>query len=245
MNGPQANEPTQLVERNPSASSAIEPVTVDVTDELRWFVEGPPPTEIVKWFTANGSKGLIESRTDTYRLGDGDDTGVKQRFGHKLELKTRLAARDGVALDADLVGQLETWQRWSPAGERVERVPGETWVAVDKFIIKRRFDTTGREVVLSEANRAMVGAGCDVEIAAVEVYCRPAWSLAFAAFGPPNSRERCIFPAWRALAPDRPTSLSLVHGAESCSYPEWLAGLAAGSPTPTRPSREPAASVGR
>ncbi len=206
-------------------------VTVDRTSEVRWFFEGRPPAQVLNWFIA-GTGGLVEERSDTYRLDGQVDVGVKRRDGSTLELKLR--ARPPVPFVADhrLVGRLEQWERWSPADGRI--CPGDqvAWVDVDKKVIKRRFGRDGREVALTDATRAMTGQGCDVEIAAVSTDDRTAWTFAFAAFGESDGRPGDLLrAAWAALvSPAPPPDRLLLSSEHSYGYPEWLSRFVCPSP---------------
>ena len=199
------------------------PVSIDDTTEIRWFNNGPLPDDIGTWFTSHGLPGLVEQRTDTYRLDHRCDTGIKRRFGRMLELKTRLGDQATLALDSKLTGRLETWRRWSPADSQIRLSPDEVWVDVHKTIVKRRFDGDGNEAPMTEAAYASIGVACDVEVAAIEVLGQKAWSLALAAIGPDTSRQDSILTTWAALGPNRPACLgSDLHLRDSCGYPEWL-----------------------
>ena len=51
-----------------------------------------------------------------------------------------------------------------------------------------------------------------------------AWTVAFAAFGPPATRRNALLASWQTLAPGapRPGSFGLRTG-QAMSYPQWLA----------------------
>lgn len=203
-------------------------VAVDLTTEIRWFFDGPPPVELLAWFTGSGS-GLIEDRCDTYRLDGQVDTGVKRRSRATLELKRRLGPPEPFAT-VGLAGQLEVWKRWSPAAGLVQLTDSTLWADVDKTVIKRRFDATGQEVALSERSRPMTGDGCDAEIATISVNAERAWTFALAAFGNAERHRHLLVSTWNALAVGRPEVLALgLLSHRSCGYPEWLARF---SPAP-------------
>ena len=230
MDRPEETATTASRRREPRHHERL--VTIDATSELRWFVEGPLPVDVVEWFTGSGLEGLIEHRVDTYRLDGRDDLGVKRRSGRTLELKRRRSEQQLVQLDTDLAGWLESWQRWSPADARLSLTERDVWLDVEKLIVKRRFDATGVEQPLSASTRAMTGIGCDVEIAAVERRGRPSWTLAFAAFGPPSTRSSSIHACWAALAPGRPDEVASLRLEDSYGYPAWLVPEGAGASVP-------------
>jgi hypothetical protein len=207
-----------------------EVVTITDTTELRWFAEGPLPASVSSWFTHDRTRGFVEQRTDTYRLDGRLDTGVKRRFGEKLELKVRRSIGDRLALGPGLAGRLEVWRRWSPAECLVIGTRNVPWADVHKTVVKRRFSIHGDEVELSADNRAVTGAGCDVEIAAVTVDEIEAWTFAFAAFGSVEGRRDALVAAMRTIVGGGgvPEQLGPFFGC-STGYPEWLALVASRS----------------
>lgn len=202
----------------------VEPnVMVDVTTEVRWFLNGDLPPEVERWFTSTDIECLIEDRCDTYQLGGRPDVGVKRRFQDKLELKVRFDGPHEVALGGGFVGQLERWKRWSPADDQAVADDGGMWLDADKSIIKARFDADGMRVPLNERSRDMTGSGCDLEIATVELGGWRYWTLAFAAFGPSDHHVDYITEAWRIQLADAPWPLLAPLTTEtSFGYPEWL-----------------------
>lgn len=200
-----------------SPRSPVETPSVLDTIELRWFMPGPLPSDVRRWFT--GSTGVDEDRCDTYLLDGRVDTGIKRRFRQTLELKVRLSVAERIELADGVAGSLEVWRRWSPAVGLVEdRVDGR-WVDVHKSIVKRRFSVDGTEIAFSPNP---TGTGCDVEVAAVSVDKIQGWTFAFAAFGPPVTRREALAAAWQALMTDAPDAAPLGLG-RAMGYPEWLA----------------------
>lgn len=208
-----------------AGSTPLAVTAIDVTTELRWFFDGALPPEVLSWFTGAGSRGFHESRCDSYRDNGLIDIGVKRRCGTTLELKERLCLPELVVLDG-VGGQLETWQRWSPADDRVELAAGTVWVEVDKTVIKRRFDINGSELTLSEETRGLSGQGCDAEIVEVVIGGSPGWSIAFAGFGPRDRRRDSVFTAWHELMSEGTLPADIDFGRSvPYGYPEWLAGV--------------------
>ena len=205
---------------NPIPPASGPHVAVLDTTELRWFADGPLPDQIESWFTRSGSRGMVEDRCDTYRRDRRLDTGVKHRFRETLELKERQSVEDPLVLEPGLAGPLEAWRRWSPADHLVDADPLAPVTDVCKRIIKRRFSVFGDEIVTGPP----IGAGCDVEVAAITVDGVEAWTFAFAAYGPAATRRDSVIACWQALATGAPPpevlGQSLNH---SCGYPEWLA----------------------
>lgn len=200
--------------------------TVDLTTEVRWFFEGQVPAGVLTWFTNNGTTGLVEERCDVYRVDEQPDVGIKRRDGATLELKLRVRPPEPLEIGRNVDGQVESWQRWSPAGGRVDLGHHTTWAEVDKTIIKRRFALNGDEIPLSVETRAMSHQGCDAEIVTISIDGVTAWSFAFAAFGPLDHHHRCLAAAWEALATDQPWPPQLrLQRQNSKGYPAWLTGV--------------------
>lgn len=227
FNDPPATRGTRPVAPAPartiSRDTRLLDIRSDLTSELRWFVDGPIPPEVTAWFTAGGTVGFVEPRCDRYRVDGLGDVGVKRRSGTMLELKRRLGSAQRIEIEPGFDAWLEIWQRWSPADQLVTLDCGTRWVDVDKRIVKRRFDVDGREIELTDENRAMDGVGCDAEIVAVDVDGRRAWGLAFAAFGRLEHHDDLVRAAWASVmnASTRPRELDL-RNALTCGYPAWL-----------------------
>ena len=210
-----AQVPVLLQPRIPDAPSVLD------TTELRWFVPGPVPTDIARWFT--GSTRIPNERCDTYLLDGRSDVGVKRRFRETLELKVRESVDGPIQLGDGLVGPLEVWRKWSPAEDLVEVGSDGRWIDVCKSIVKRRFSIDGTEVAFTSGEQA-TGAGCDVEIAEVTVGAAQWWTFAFAAFGPSATRHTALVASWQGLlaVTDGP-ELFARHTGRAMGYPEWLA----------------------
>ena len=84
----------------------------------------------------SGTAGVVEDRCDVYRIEEQPrvDVGVKRRDGATLELKLRVRGTGaGRRWGAIWTAWTESWQRWSPAGGRVESQATKlAWAEVDK-----------------------------------------------------------------------------------------------------------------
>lgn len=227
--GPSARFATLGARLCPACPSTI----MLVTSELRWFAPGPVPSDVRSWFTDDGARGSCEERRDLYRLDGTADVGVKLRGHEILELKRRRSAVEGSPVRGAPRGWFEVWHKWSPADELVAAATDASWVDVHKRIIRRRFSMDGTEVELSDAERSMAGAGCDVEIVAIGVGALEAWSYALAAYGPQRSRRTSIESAWRAIGVGSAVGRVAAGTGISCGYPEWLRQCTSEIPTGT------------
>ena len=193
------------------------------TTELRWFADGPLPSEVLDWLTDRGSAGALEHRADTYRVDDRADVGVKHRSLRTLELKQRLAVRDILELEPGLAGPIEEWRRWSPAGDRVTVGTDDIWLEVRKRTYKRRFIGDATETRWTSDIPIGVVSGCDVEVTSLTIGEVESWTFALAAFGPAERRVDALVMGWNAIrGPELPDGF-IEQLRLSCGYPEWLA----------------------
>jgi len=192
------------------------------TTELRWFVEGPLPSDLQSWFTSAGASGVVEQRCDVYRIDDRHDVGVKLRSRETLEVKIRRSRGPRLTLDNGPHGVLEVWRKWTFGEQLTRRQEHQPSVEVAKSIVKRRFSTAGHEIALPGDAYATTEAVCDVEVARVVVGEIEAWTFAFAACGPASTHASSIVASWRSLCSSgqHPDELSVLRG--SIGYSEWL-----------------------
>lgn len=155
---------TPVVDDDPQRAAVTAPgegrATVVETTELRWFATGGLPIEVTSWFTRNGTVGVPEDRTDTYRIGGRSDVGLKRRSGEMLELKIRQSVGQRLELGTGLAGRVETWRKWSPAPSVHDNDVSLPWIDVRKRIIKRLFSLRGEETTFSPQAVARLPAGC-------------------------------------------------------------------------------------
>lgn len=207
---------------NPNQPATGPDLAVLDTTELRWFADGPLPSDAESWFTRSGTLGMVEDRCDTYRIDGRRDTGVKRRFRETLERKVRQSIDGTLTLAPGLAGPLEAWRRWSPADHLAECEEHAPSGDVFKRVIKRRFSVFGDEIVTGPP----IGSGCDAEVAAITVGDVQAWTFAFAAYGPPETRRSSVLACWQALVTDPPPEVFGRSFSRSCGYPEWLDSVA-------------------
>jgi hypothetical protein len=176
-------------------------ITRLATVEARWFGDGPVPAALVDWFEAPGDVRHEEARTDRYvRLPGVEAVGVKQRAG-RFEIKARRAGPTARVVWAGRTAPLERWLKWSapPAALGDDAVPP---MDVDK---RRRL-------------RALPGV--QVELAALEVAGRAAWTFGLEGAGAADV-EAVLASAWAAAAPV--PAIAVAGG-----YPAWLDRLVDG-----------------
>lgn len=216
-----------MVPGGPSSIPLPDPVRVITdTDEMRWFLPGRLPVDVLTWFSRRGGRGAVEERTDTYRLDGAMDSGLKLRSGKVLELKVRQAIADEpLALGDRVGGRLESWRRWSPADGLVEFEPTDEWGDVTKTIVKRRFLGDGVELNV-EPDLPRTGF-CDMELAALGFGGARWWSLALAAYGPTEARRDLVRRTWEVVTSVAPFPKAFIAALdEPRGYPAWLATAA-------------------
>ncbi len=187
------------------------------TLELRWFVPGMLPEELVDWFSGDGTMGVVEHRVDTYWHVDRDDLGLKRRDRGVWEMKL---LRDWhiEALPTGRTARVEQWSKWMPA-QGGAKAPG-AHVEIDKTIITRTFGPEG-EVAAGPVDGSLPRT--EVELAAILADDEPWWTLAFEASGPEALR-----PTGLASAVDTmfsPRLSDLVDDVWNLGYPAWLIAI--------------------
>lgn len=193
-----------------------------VTREVRWFHDGPLPTDVVRWFTMDGTKGFYENRTDRYDLVSAHrGIGVKYRGHESFDMKYRVSIEESPILLAGFRGRIEDWVKVTHPVDAVERV--EQPVAVAKQIITRRHHLPGR---FDGAD-----AGCDLELVEIQVSGALAWSFCVETFGSAEDRIVAFAHGVERLFEETPLPQGMVlTSAVSCSYPEWISATARALP---------------
>lgn len=197
-----------------------EPPGPVLTREVRWFMSGPLPEEVVAWFTNGHARSESEVRIDEYdseaiRQG----VGVKRRNGEALDAKYRIVHEQNVDLAPGIVGCVEEWLKVSgPRNDIPFPAEGES-IVVSKEIISKKFDIVVRDGVAS---------GCDVELAELTVGAEKAWSLCFETYGDPALRFEALNEGIKRVLRGPLPELLTLEGGSSCGYPAWLSVALAG-----------------
>ena len=179
------------------------------TAEVRWFVPGPLPDAVRRWFRVLGEPVEPQSRADRYLAPASDALGVKLREG-KLEPKRRDGTA-GVFGAGRARATVETWTKWSfPLADSAhlgtEAEGAESWIAVAKTRWQR----------YAEAG----GGRCALEVSEVEARGEQWWSVCLEASGPDAEARWAALvggAAWLA----RPDAPALAAEA-AMGYPAWL-----------------------
>lgn len=190
--------------------------SVLLTREVRWFLEGPLPTQVLDWFTGRRDVG-VERRVDHYDLEAAHrGIGLKRRSTTSVDSKFRVVLIEDVDLGPGLRGHVEDWMKISePLGDEVANdIPHP--IEISKKLYTRRFALGGAD-----------GAGCEAELAAISAGSVQAWSLCFETYGPPAGRDTAFRSGINDLLARSPLPSGMRLGPESChGYPEWITSLA-------------------
>ncbi len=205
------------------------------TAEVRWFISGALPDEVLRWFKAGQTLDSEGVQVHEYLLfPDCQSVGVKLREG-KFEIKAMLAAAQPLNPDLGIKGRTDQWVKWSFASEGLQTlVPAlhqaGPWLKVRKERFLRKFSAdTGHLVEVTPPSGPLPGSGCNIELTRieVEVAARLWFSLGFEAFGPPAFAGKILIDSLRLFFKDhdRVPGISLSEE-NSLSYPAWLAKVA-------------------
>lgn len=191
-----------------------------LTREVRWFMSGPMPDEVIAWFTGDDAHNDAEIRIDEYdsdAIRDG--VGVKRRNGEALDAKYRIVHEPDLDLAPGVVGCVEEWLKVSgPRNDIPFPAEGES-IRVSKTIISKKFDIAAKNGIAS---------GCDVELASLEVGSERAWSLCFETYGDPALRFQALSEGIRSVFHGPIPEILNLESSSSCGYPAWLAVSLAG-----------------
>lgn len=177
--------------------------------ELRWFLSGKLPSDVVTWFEQDELGGQLrspEAREDVYLYTpECEYMGIKLRQG-RLEIKWRQAELEILSF-AKVEGKLEKWGKWlceDPTAEsfKPENVLGQkSWVSVKKVRSQRSYD------------------GCSLELTQLNFQDNAWWTLAFETIGTDARAMDNLQNISQMVFKTYPKSISVQN---SYAYPKWL-----------------------
>ena len=207
----------------------MEAIRILHSAEVRWFIKGSVPRDVLAWFLEE-KRDDPKSRRDRYLILPGcESVGVKEREG-RFEIKALQGTSEIVRCARNAVGRSETWAKWSYGKPAVDawiealRHEPEGWAEVEKVRRSRKFSLdagTPEEVELDEQPRE----GCLVEMTGINSCGSAWWSVGLAAFGARERLRTNLLTVAEAFFSRHGLPLSLGI-AESCSYPAWLNSFA-------------------
>jgi hypothetical protein len=200
------------------------------TAEVRWFVRGGLPREVVEWFWLGISPRNPDTREDRYLMLPGcEATGVKVRRGRSLDVKARVGDGVAVSYGAEIEGVRERWVKWSSddplvtAGMATASASGREWLGVRKERHLRFFSLDSAPPVELESYTA-AGLGCHVELSRVlagDTNPFEAWTLGLETYGDPQRLEEALDASVTYVLLGRPAPVPLTLAA-SMGYAAWL-----------------------
>lgn len=184
-----------------------------VTREVRWFADGPLPTEVAVWFASSTGPVTEEHRTDHYDLRSAESgIGIKYRGQSTFDAKYLLAHEAEYRFAEGVRGLVGDWVKVSrPVAD--PDVVGTSLIAVEKRLRTRtyRLEVPGPPT------------GCEVELGEVSTATGTAWSLCFETFGPADLRYEAFRLGISRFLAESPLPDGLrLEPSCSCAYPAWI-----------------------
>jgi len=211
------------------------------TTEIRWFIAGILPEEVLSWFSAGRRPETAIIQVHEYLLFPGCDTvGVKFRED-RFEIKAKLGVSQPLSLALGIQGRREQWIKWSLSTKGLPMLgqalhPSGLWLKVRKERNQRVFSAeTGS---LQEVSPGSLPAlGCNIELTRVEIEADPpSWfTLGLEAYGLPSVTAGILEEGLGLFfkGQGRAPGITLTT-ANSFSYPTWLMNLGGGSQDPSK-----------
>lgn len=201
------------------------------TLEVRWFVEGTPPTEVTDWIDHLGAQAE-SARTDLYLVSDDPAMNVKLREG-QVETKHRLGDRRHIQFGEQVTGVRERWVKWSfPTKKQHHDLfdddPTGLWVPVHKERVQRSIKPEEQKDRLDHLIEP-TPATAELELTRVRSNEHRAWTICVEATGPPDALPGTLQQVGNYIfAQGTPPVLSTDH---SFGYARWIHSLTSVSET--------------
>jgi len=198
---------------------------MDDTLEVRWFVDGPQPNEVVDWIQSLGAEAE-SARTDLYLVSGDPAMNVKLREG-KVQTKHRIGDRTPIQFADDVEGVQERWVKWSfPTVEQhhdlFDEDPTGLWVPVHKERLRLVLSPEDQEDLLSRLIESDP-AEAKIELTQVRSKGLQAWTICMEAEGRPEALPGTLQQTGTYLfSQGTPPTLSRDH---SFGYARWIQEL--------------------
>ena len=201
------------------------------TLEVRWFIEGTPPTSVVEWIEALGAT-RESARTDLYLVSDDPAMNVKLREG-QVQTKHRMGSPSPVDFPGGVSGQQERWVKWGfPTEEQHHDLfdddPTGLWVPVNK---ERRRLSVPPEAQADLLDHLIESDPVEAKIELTEVTSgeHEAWTICVESEGRPDALPGTLQQMGRHFFQQgTPPALS---ADDSYGYARWIHTLAADATT--------------
>lgn len=198
---------------------------MDDTLEVRWFVDGAPPSSVVDWIKSLGADAE-SARTDLYLVSEDPAMNVKLREG-KVQTKHRIGDRTPITFADEVDGIQERWVKWSfPTVEQHHDLfdddPTGLWVPVNKERIRLVIEPKEQAELLDrliESDPAVA----KIELTEVRAEGQQAWTICMEADGRPEALPGTLQQVGNHLfSQGTPPSLPEV---QSYGYARWIQRL--------------------
>lgn len=198
---------------------------MDDTLEVRWFVDGAPPTSVVDWIRSLGAEAE-SARTDLYLVSGDPAMNVKLREG-KVQTKHRIGDRTPITFADEVQGVQERWVKWSfPTVQQhhdlFDADPTGLWVPVHKERIRLEVDPDEQTELLDHMIESDP-AQAKMELTEVRSQEHRAWTICMEADGRPEALPGTLQQMGNYLfGKGSPPPLSEEH---SLGYARWIQTL--------------------
>lgn len=195
------------------------------TLEVRWFIDGTPPSSVVDWMKSRGADAE-SARTDLYLVSDDPAMNVKLREG-KVQTKHRIGDRTPVEFAETVKGVQERWVKWSfPTVEQHHDLfdddPTGLWVPVHKERIRLVIDPDEQADRLDHMIESRP-AVAKIELTEVRAEGQQAWTICMEAGGRPEALPGTLQQMGRHLfSQGTPPELTRE---DSYGYARWIQAL--------------------
>ncbi len=195
------------------------------TLEVRWFIDGAPPSSVVDWMKSRGADPE-SARTDLYLVSDDPAMNVKLREG-KVQTKHRIGDRTPVEFAETVKGVQERWVKWSfPTVEQHHDLfdddPTGLWVPVHKERIRLVIDPDEQADRLDHMIESRPSVA-KIELTNVRAEGQRAWTICMEAGGRPETLPGTLQQMGRHLfSQGSPPELTREH---SYGYARWIQTL--------------------
>lgn len=202
---------------------------MDDTLEVRWFVDGRPPSDVLDWIQSLGAEAE-SARTDLYLVSDDPAMNVKLREG-SVQTKHRIGDRTPISFSEDVEGIQERWVKWSfPTVEQhhdlFDKDPTGLWVPVHKERLRLKVPPEEQSSHLSRMIEPDP-AEAKIELTEVRSQEQNGWTICMEAEGPPDALPGTLQQAGNYLfQKSTPPDLSPAH---SFGYARWIQTLPSNS----------------
>ncbi len=202
--------------------------------EIRWFIPGRIPREIMQWFLQSNHPLSPSGRTDTYLIFPHAVTsGVKFRE-NSFEIKSLVKNHGPMEFGHGIVGTMESWEKWSLGGKSIPKLMEDArrdesaWIEVKKKRILRTFGTESDEVTELDPVKEVQTPpeGCYAELTEVEIRNNLFWTIGLESFSHRKAHRTHLNRAADFLFNgDHTKNLQLgsfLHQKNSLAYPAFL-----------------------